>query len=218
MIIDDSIVVIENTTRHMEAGKGRFEAAILGISEIGFAVIATSLTIAAVFVPVAFMKGLVGRFFFEFGMTVTFAVGMSTFIALTLSPMLCSRVLKLTESNKGIFRFSDWILDKTEILYSRVLGFALRQRTVVILAALLLFILSLGLSGFIGKEFVPAQDESQFNVQVEAPLGSSITRSSRNLRLIEQRLREIPEVTNLYVTLGSGQDGRVNVGKILVQL
>ena len=91
MIIDDSIVVLENTLRHMQQGMTRIEAAIAAMDEIGFAVMATSLAIAAVFVPVAFMEGMVGQFFYEFGMTVTFAVIVSTFIALTLSPMLCSR-------------------------------------------------------------------------------------------------------------------------------
>ena len=88
MIIDDSIVVLENSYRHLETGKARITAAIAGISEIGFAVIATSLAIVAVFIPVAFMTGLVGRFFYEFGLTVTFAVVVSTFIAVTPSPML----------------------------------------------------------------------------------------------------------------------------------
>ncbi|MHC4176984.1 MAG: efflux RND transporter permease subunit, partial [Planctomycetota bacterium] len=105
MIIDDSIVVLENSFRHMEEGKSRIQAAFAGIAEIGFAVVATSLAIVAVFIPVAFMKGLVGRFFFEFGMTVTFAVLISTFIALTLSPMLCSRVLKLPKRHGRLFNF-----------------------------------------------------------------------------------------------------------------
>ena len=93
MIIDDSIVVLENTYRHMQAGMTAINAAIAAMDEIGFAVVATSLSIAAVFMPVAFMDGMVGQFFYEFGMTVTFAVIVSTMIALTLSPMLCARVL-----------------------------------------------------------------------------------------------------------------------------
>jgi len=118
MIIDDSIVVLENSYRHMEQGKPRREAALAGISEIGFAVIATSLAIGAVFVPVAFMKGLVGRFFYEFGMTVTFAVAISTFIAVFLSPMLCSRVLTVNRQHGRLFNFVERGFERIEGAYS----------------------------------------------------------------------------------------------------
>lgn len=218
MIIDDAIVVLENTYRHMEQGKSRIAAASAGIAEIGFAVLATSLAIVAVFIPVAFMEGLVGKFFFEFGLTVSFAVAFSTFMALTLTPMLCSRVLKVQTSHGRIFNALERVFGWMESIYRASLGFSLRHRFIVLLAALGVFVGSIMLTPLIGAEFVPAQDEAQFNVQVEAPLGSSILRTSRNLEEIERRVRGLPGVTNLFTTIGAGQEGRVNVASLLVQL
>jgi len=218
MIIDDSIVVLENSFRHMENGKPRKEAAVAGIGEIGFAVIATSLAIAAVFIPVAFMKGLVGRFFFEFGLTVTFTVAISTFIALTLSPMLCSRVLKVSDDHGRVYRALEAVFVRLEVAYRTALGFSLRHRAVVLLSAVGIFVGSLALTAFIGKEFVPAQDEAQFKIQVEMPLGSSLDRSSRVMGEIEGRLHRLPHVVDLYTTIGGGVDGRVNVASLLVRL
>ena len=218
MVIDDSIVVLENAFRHMEAGKSRIQAAIAGMQEIGFAVIATSLAIVAVFIPVAFMDGLVGRFFYEFGLTVTFAVVISTFIAVWLSPMLCSRVLKVIPEHGKVFRIVEAFFTGIERLYGGMLSFALRHRWLVSFLALGVFAGSLMLLPLVGTEFTPSQDEGQFNVQVETPLGSSIERTSRILEEVERRLGELPYVTNLYSTIGAGQEGRVNYGMILVQL
>lgn len=218
MVIDDSIVVLENAFRHMEQGKGRVEAAIAGMKEIGFAVIATSLAIVAVFIPVAFMDGLVGRFFYEFGMTVTFAVVISTFIAVWLSPMLCSRLLKVTPKHGRLFNIVERFFTSIEWLYGATLRFALRRRWLVSALAIGVLVGSVMLLPLIGTEFSPSQDEGQFNVQVETPLGSSIDRTSRILEEVERRLWELPNVTNLYTTIGAGQEGRVNYGMILVQL
>jgi len=218
MIVDDSIVVLENSYRHMEEGKTRRQAAIAGISEIGFAVVATSLAVCAVFIPVAFMEGLVGQFFYEFGITVTFAVLISTFIALTLSPMLCSRVLKVQKSHGRVFGAIEWVLQRLDGAYRRSLQFALRQRAVVLCAGVLVFVAGLMLTPLIGKEFIPAQDESQFNVQVEVPLGSSVERTSRIMVELEKSVRTLPYVSNLYTTIGAGEDGRVNYATLLVQL
>ena len=218
MVIDDSIVVLENAFRHMEQGKSRVEAAIAGMKEIGFAVIATSLAIVAVFIPVAFMDGLVGRFFYEFGMTVTFAVVVSTFIAVWLSPMLCSRVLKVTPQHGRLFNVVERFFTGIEWLYGATLRFALQHRWLVSALAIGVLVGSIMLLPLIGTEFSPSQDEGQFNVQVETPLGSSIDRTSRILEEVERRLWELPNVTNLYTTIGAGQEGRVNYGMILVQL
>jgi HAE1 family hydrophobic/amphiphilic exporter-1 len=218
MVVDDSIVVLENSFRHMEEGKSRMAAALAGISEIGFAVIATSLAIVAVFIPVAFMDGLVGRFFYEFGLTVTFAVVVSTFVAVWLSPMLCSRVLKVAPKHGLMFNLVERFFTGIEWFYGGTLRFSLRFRWLVSMIAIGFFVGSLMLLPLVGTEFTPAQDEGQFNVQVETPLGSSIDRTSRILEEVEQRLRNLPYVTNLYSTIGAGQEGRVNYGMILVQL
>lgn len=218
MVIDDSIVVLENSFRHLEEGKSRMEAALAGISEIGFAVVATSLAIVAVFIPVAFMKGLVGRFFYEFGLTVAFAVLISTFIALTLSPMLCSRVLKLPKRHGRLFDFFERAFIALESAYRATLGLALKHRAITILAAVGVFAASLMITPFIGKEFVAAQDEAQFNVQIQTPLGSSIRRTSKILERIQERVRGLPGVTDAFTTIGAGAEGRVNVATVLVKL
>ena len=218
MVIDDSIVVLENAYRQMEQGKNRRQAAFDGISEIGFAVIATSLAIVAVFVPVAFMDGLIGRFFVEFGLTVTFAVIVSTFVAIWLSPMLCSRVLKVVPQHGWAFNVVEKLFLGIEAVYGRLLRWALKRRILVAALAVGVFIGSVMLLPFVGTEFAPEQDEAQFRVQVETPLGSSIDRTSRIIAEIERRLWSLPYVTNLYTTIGSGQQDRVNYGAVLVQL
>ena len=207
MIIDDTIVVLENSYRHMEEGKPRMQAAREAIAEIGFAVIATSLAIGAVFVPVAFMTGIVGRFFYEFGLTVAFAVAISTFIAVTLSPMLCSRMLTVTKQHGRVFRILERLFQSLETVYYRALGIALRHRLLVLSGAVVIFVGGLLLTPFIGKEFVPAADEDQFNVQVETPIGTSIEATSKALAAIEQRLQGLPGVTGTFTTIGAG-DGR----------
>lgn len=218
MIIDDTIVVLENTYRHMEEGKSRMQAAREAIAEIGFAVIATSLAIGAVFVPVAFMTGMVGQFFYEFGLTVAFAVAISTFIAVTLSPMLCSRLLKVTPSHGRLFRALEAFFVALESAYRWLLRTALRHRLAVLVLAGAAFVGGLALTPFLGKEFVPSADEDQFNVQIEAPVGTSIEATAAVLAEIERRLSELPGVTNTFTTIGAGAEGRVNIGSILTQL
>jgi len=218
MIIDDTIVVLENSYRHMEEGKSRMEAARVAIAEIGFAVIATSLAIGAVFVPVAFMTGLVGRFFFEFGLTVAFAVGVSTFIAVSLSPMLCSRILKVQTQHGRVFRLLERLFCSLESAYRAVLHFALNHRAIVVVGAVTAFVGGLAITPFLGKEFVPVQDEDQFNIQVETPIGSSIEATSEVLAEIERRVRSLPGVRETFTTVGAGMEGRVNVATILTRL
>ncbi len=218
MIIDDTIVVLENSYRHMEQGQTRMAAAREAIAEIGFAVIATSLAIGAVFVPVAFMTGLVGRFFYEFGLTVAFAVAISTFIAVTLSPMLCSRVLKVTQEHGFIFRAMERFFEAMERGYHTTLRVALHHRMLVLGAAVAVFLGGLALTPFIGKEFIPSADEDQFNVQVETPIGTSIEATGTVLAEIERRLQTLPGVTTTFTTVGAGAEGRVNVGTIMTKL
>jgi len=218
MIIDDSIVVLENSYRHMEEGKSRMQAAREAIAEIGFAVIATSLAIVAVFVPVAFMTGMVGRFFYEFGLTVTFAVVVSTFIAVTLSPMLCSRVLKVSKRHGTFFNLLERLFRALEAGYRVTLRAALSCRALVLVGAVALFVGSLFISGFLGQEFVPDSDENQFNVLVQTPIGTTIRSTGAAVAEIERRLRTLPGVTDIFSTVGGGVEERVNVATIQVQM
>ncbi len=229
MIIDDSIVVLENTYRHMQSGMTAMRAAVAAMDEIGFAVVATSLSIAAVFVPVAFMDGLVGQFFYEFGMTVTFAVIVSTMIALTLSPMLCARVLRTADSpaehaghRRGPLAWFDSVfeaaLERVERFYGSTLKFALRRRFVVVLSAIGVFVASVMLLPFIGKEFTPTPDEGQFTVQFESPVGSSIKQTSSIAAEIESRLAKLPAIRDIYTTIGGQYEGAVTVAQIMVKM
>lgn len=218
MIIDDSIVVLENSFRHMEEGKPRRQAAREAIAEIGFAVIATSLAIAAVFVPVAFMEGIVGRFFYEFGLTVTFAVVVSTFIAVTLSPMLCSRVLKVTKTHGRVFNLLERVFERLEGAYRVTLRVALHHRGLVIAGAVGIFVGSLFLSTYVGKEFMPDADDNQFNVMIEAPIGTSVAATGEVVAEIERRLRRLPGVKETFSTVGGGVEERVHVASIVTRL
>ena len=240
MIIDDSIVVLENSYRHMEEGKPRMEAAREAIAEIGFAVIATSLAIVAVFIPVAFMTGMVGQFFYEFGLTVSFAVAVSTFIAITLSPMLCSRVLKVSKEHGRVFNFLERCFQAVESLYRRVLGLVLSERVVVpllpfrvgarrrwvgldsrglvIVLAVGVFAGSLYLSSFLGKEFIPEADEGEFGIHLQTEVGTPIHGTAAVVAEIERRVQMLPGVTETFSTIGGGMEERVNVASILVHM
>lgn len=218
MIIDDTIVVLENSYRHMEEGKPRMEAARVAIAEIGFAVVATSLAIGAVFIPVAFMTGLVGRFFFEFGLTVAFAVAVSTFIAVTLSPMLCSRILTVPKKHGRLFLWMERQFERLEGAYRATLRWSLHHRVVIVLLAVGVFVGGMAITPFLGSEFVPAQDEDQFNIQVETPTGTSIEATGEVLAEIERRVQSLPGVRETFTTVGAGLEGRVNVATILTRL
>jgi HAE1 family hydrophobic/amphiphilic exporter-1 len=218
MIIDDTIVVLENTYRHMQEGRPRMEAAYVAIAEIGFAVIATSLAIGAVFIPVAFMRGLIGRFFFEFGLTVAFAVAVSTFLAITLSPMLCSRMLNVPTEHGRVFRTLEWMFCHLESVYAATLRLALHHRLTVIGLAAAAFVGGLAITPFLGSEFVPSQDEDQFNIQVETPIGTSIEATDAVLAEIERRVHRLPGVRETFTTIGAGLEGRVNVATMLTCL
>ncbi len=218
MVIDDAIVVLENTWRHMQEGKSRLAAAVAAMDEIGFAVIATSLSIAAVFIPVAFMDGLVGRFFFEFGMTVTFAVIVSTLVALTLSPMLCSKVLLLNNQQGRFFQATERFFTGIEYWYAGILDFALRRRLITLAIAGGIFVGSLTMLAFIGSEFTPDADEGQFMIQVEAPVGSSIHQTSRIARRIEEVVEQLPAVRDVYTTIGGQYEGMITVAQIMVKM
>ena len=155
ILIDDAIVVLENIYRRMEEGESPMKASREGASEIGLAVMATTLSIVAVFVPVAFMKGIVGKFFFEFGITVTVAVLISLFVSLTLTPMLTSRFLSYRKKHGKFYMFLEKGFDTMFAVYRPLLALALRNRwKVIVLAGASVFA---GLAFFVilGKEFMP---------------------------------------------------------------
>lgn len=218
LVIDDSIVVLENIFRHVERlGKSAMDAARNGVEEVGFAVIATSMTIMAVFIPVAFMEGIIGRFFFQFGLSIAIAIAVSTTLALTLTPMLCSRLLRHEKDHGWLFRkFENGFL-WLEKFYRQSLDVALRNRWKTVGCGALFFIGGLALIPLVDKTFAVQPDESQFLVRVEFPTGTSIHESDNALREVERVLFSQTEVTGALTAVGLG-GGNVNSGIAFVTL
>jgi HAE1 family hydrophobic/amphiphilic exporter-1 len=218
MIIDDTIVVIENIFRHLEEGKKPVEAARAAMGEIGFAVLTTSLAIVSVFLPIAFMGGIIGRFFFYFGLTVTFAVGISTFLALTFSPMACSRTLRIGTKQNRLQLALERLLEALERGYARLLRQALRHRFAVVGLGLVAFLASLGIVRLLKLEFVTQADESRFIVYYKVPVGTSLERSDYFLRHVEEALASIPEIRHFSTGLGFGDVSDVNEGIAFIRM
>lgn len=218
ILIDDAIIVIENIHRHIGLGKTPREAASFATSEIGLAVMATTLAIVAIFLPVAFMKGIVGRFFLQFALTVVFAVLVSLFVSFTLTPMLASRYLKPHDAgteqgsafltrHRHVARMSDLLEAvhlKTETLYKKLLAYAMENRRKTVVAALGIFILSLGMTALLGKEFVPQEDQSRFLVRLECPVDYSVDEADRMFKKAEEIVAKIPEVRTAFYSQGLG--------------
>ena len=223
ILIDDAIIVIENIHRHIERGMTPKEAASFATSEIGLAVSATTLAIIVIFLPVAFMKGIIGRFFFQFSMTVVFAVAVSLFVSFTLTPMLASRFLKSNHSSGGTARQPGRLSSSLESGYKRVeswyrklLGIALNHRAIVVISAAVIFIVSMYLVKFIGKEFLPSEDQSRFIVRLEAPKDYSVDEIENLFKGAEEFVISIPEVKTVFY--GQGTFGETNKGSMFVGL
>jgi HAE1 family hydrophobic/amphiphilic exporter-1 len=213
LLIDDAVVVRENIFRHMEMGEDPATAASRGTSEIGLAVTATTLAVVAVFVPVAFMSGMVGQFFKQFGLTVAAAVLVSLFVAFTLDPMLSAHFVKQFDKDrhqklkKGwISGPILWVLDGFDSIYRFFLGWALRLRFVVILLAFGALIFSGSLAGKLGGEFVPISDRGQFIMNVDFPPGTSLDETSRRMAMVEERIMKNKNFVTLYTTIGTSNE------------
>jgi HAE1 family hydrophobic/amphiphilic exporter-1 len=226
LLIDDAIVVRENIVRHLERGQDHFEAAREGTSEIGLAVLATTFSIVAVFVPVAFMKGIIGRFFFQFGMTVTFAVLVSLFVSFTLDPMLSSRWVDPDIERKGkrhvvariLDRFNNWF-DRTANQYRIVIAWTLKhRRTVLLIAALSLVGGLMVFKFFLQSEFMPGYDQGEFEVNFTTAPDASVEETRGRVRAVLTSLKEIPEVQHTYATIGAGDQGTVRDAKVYIKL
>ena len=223
ILIDDAIVVVENIVRHREEGADHFTAAGRGTREIFLAVLATTFSIIAVFVPVAFMGGIIGRFFYEFGMTVAWAVLVSLFVSFTLTPMLSAwwgvepHVAGGSRVRRTIGRFNDWF-DAQADRYRGLIGWTLTHRVATLGIATAAFVLSLALFPFIGGGFFPASDRSEFSVQFETPEGSSLAYTRSRAAAIIAQLERLPGVAYTYTTIGSGMIASVTGGEIYVKL
>ena len=218
IVVDDAIMVLENITRHNELGKHRVHAALVGAREITGAATAASLAILAIFIPVVFMKGIVGKFFYQFGVTMSVAVMISLLEALTLAPMRCSQFLKVGGGNF----LTKWVqvqMDKLAALYKRALQWCLtnkQRRWGVIISAFTLFGISLALQNGLRKEFIPPQDQSRFLVTIYTKMGSSMTVTDHVFKEAEkvyQHWKDINVMKDYYVAVGGfGNGGLVNQG------
>ena len=225
LLIDDAIVVIENIYRHMDQGETPMEAAKSASEEIGLAVMATTFTIVAVFIPVAFMPGIVGRFFYQFGITVSVAVLVSLFVAFTLTPMLSSRWLKREDESlnpKGSIRqrilyYFNHFFEILSGKYKTALAWSLKHRLIVVVLSILIFVFSFALMGLLGSQFFPDSDQNEFTIAVKAAPGSSLKQTSAICSKIEDNLSKKPEVITILTTIGAGNDP-VTRANILVKL
>ena len=236
IVIDDAIVVLENIYRFVEEkGMNPFQAAIEGTREIGMAVLATTLSLMAVFVPIGFMQGIVGRFMSSFGLTASFAVGVSLIVSFTLTPMLAARLIKVKKAApaeekeeirgdgmieakpKSDSHYTGWFR-MVDAIYSTLLRFSMNHRWVIITLCILVFVSIVPLFMFVGKNFLPVDDQSQFEISVRAPEGSSIGATSQIFERIASEIRKIPGVTDTLATVGGGQQQVVNAGSIYVKL
>ncbi len=226
LLIDDAIVVRENIFRHIEMGKDPVDAARTGTKEVTLAVIATTMTVIAVFGPVGFLKGMVGQFFKEFGLTICFAMMISLFDALTIAPMLSAYFAGPHHSDKkgisyysigyvlrGFDRFQNWL----ENLYEGLLRFTLRRPFIVLGASFLIFLGSCATVAKVTKTFMPPQDAGEFGVSVDLPPGTSLESMNELAVKVDQTLRKNPEVEIVALTVGS-TDGESNKANAYVKL
>ncbi|MDX2149168.1 MAG: efflux RND transporter permease subunit [Bryobacteraceae bacterium] len=218
IVIDDAIVVLENIFRFMEEKKmTAMEAAVAGTRDIGLAVMATTLSLVIIFLPVALMEGIVGRFMSSFGYTAAFAIMVSLLVSFTLTPMLCSRFLKAkgheSESTKDT-----WLFRVTAGPYRRMLMWSMRHRWVIGIVSLLVILSSGPLFMMVGKDFLPTDDQSEFEVLFRMPAGSSLEGSEQMVAALEQDLKTIPGVKYLLSSIGADIRRQVDRGSIYVQL
>ncbi|MBA4125006.1 MAG: efflux RND transporter permease subunit [Acidobacteria bacterium] len=251
IVIDDAIVVLENIYRFVEEkGMDPFQAAIEGTREIGLAVLATTLSLMAVFVPIGFMQGIIGRFMSSFGLTASFAIGVSLIVSFTLTPMLAARLIKphkKEEENPNLeFNFegerqpleihgdgmienrkpktendsskNSWFYRYVDGTYTWLLKFSMAHRWLIVGLCVLVFLSIVPLFMFVGKNFLPVDDQSQFEISIRAPEGYSLSATSQLFERIATDVRKLEGVTDTLTTIGGGQQQIVNNGTVYVRL
>ncbi|HEV8336249.1 MAG TPA: efflux RND transporter permease subunit [Candidatus Polarisedimenticolia bacterium] len=218
IVVDDAIMVLENIYRHAERGASRLKASLDGAREITFAAMAATAAIIAIFLPVAFMKGIIGKFFFQFGVTVSVAVAFSLLEAITLTPSRCSQFLDVGERTTWIGRQAEATFNRLSNLYKRALGPCLRHRYLVLAAMAGIFLVSLSILGFINREFVPSQDISRVLARVQTPVGSSIDYTDELMKRCEQWVVSRPEVKLYFAVIGGFGGSDVNTSALFVTL
>jgi len=218
IVVDDAIMVLENIIRHQEKGRSRVLAALTGSKEITFAAVAATVSVVAIFLPVAFMSGVIGKFFFQFGVTITVAVLLSLLEALTLTPMRCSQFVDVSPRKTRLGKLMEFLFETTERFYSKTLSTALDNRWKVLFAALFIFGLSCTAYWRLNKEFIPPEDQSRFNIRLKTPVGSALSYSDLKFSEVEKFLSSRSEVDHYVLQVGGGSPGDSNGGSVLVTM
>ncbi|MBX2988918.1 MAG: efflux RND transporter permease subunit [Bdellovibrionaceae bacterium] len=221
IVVDDAIMVLENIFRYQQMKKGRIVSAILGTREIAFAALAASVAVIAIFLPVVFMKGIIGKFFLQFGITISLAVGLSLLEALTITPMRASSIVGSHERTSRLGRGFEAMMAWLERSYVAWLRLALRWRVTVVLASVVFMVGSFYSVKFVPKEFTPSQDMSLFMMRVQTPVGSSLAYTDEKMKAAEDWLLARPEVVQVYSAIGGfgggGSDGNTGVMFVTMQ-
>lgn len=218
IVVDDAIMVLENIVRHREKGIEKREAARKGANQITFAALAATIALIAIFLPVAFMYGIIGKFFYQFGVTISVAVALSLLEALTLAPMRCAQFLEVGNRITFIGRSVDASFRALAKIYYVILVYVLRARFLIIIIAILFFIGSLLFLKALRKEFLPSQDQSMFMCRLQTPVGSSIVFTDERFKQAEGFVLSRPEVSGYFSAIGGFGGGEVNSGMIFVTL
>jgi HAE1 family hydrophobic/amphiphilic exporter-1 len=218
IVVDDAIMVLENIVRYKEKGLSNMEAARQGANQIAFAAMTTTVAIIAIFLPVAFMSGVMGKFFYQFGVTLSIAVAISLFEALTFTPMRCSQFLDVQHEKKGFANTIQNLFQSLAKRYQDGLRWSFQRTKFVIAGSFIFFIASLGVIFLLRKEFIPAQDQSMFFCRIQTPVGSSIQYTDERFKEIEKFIMSRPEVLRYFSAIGGFGGGEVNSGQIFVTL
>jgi hydrophobe/amphiphile efflux-1 (HAE1) family protein len=218
IVVDDAIMVLENIYRHREHGEGKVKAASVGAREVTFAAAATTAAIVAIFLPVAFMKGIIGKFFFQFGVTISVAVLISLLEALTLTPMRCSRFLQVGERSGRLGQTVDRVFARLAARYLKALVPALHHRAWVVAGAAVFFAASLLIYPLLRQEFVPPQDTNSFQIRFQTPVGTSLDVTEAKMRQVEGIVASRGEVEGNFNFIGGFGGGEVNTGMMFVSL
>ena len=221
IVVDDAIIVLENAYRHQEELDDPPEvAAVNGTREIAFAVIATTISLITVFTPLAFLTGSTGRLFREFGIAVAAAVAISGFVALTLTPMLCAKILRVPSKHSQLANTLEYAIKGVTTTYERALALALRHRVVVLATVAVLVAGAVVIFTKLKVEFVPPEDRGQMQISITGPEGATLAFTDQYQKQVEDILNKIPEIDNYTSTVGGGGGGGgggVNRGQIFVR-
>lgn len=221
IVVDDAIMVLENIFRHHESGKDKVKSSLDGANEISFAALAATIAIIAIFIPVAMMEGIIGKFFFQFGITISVAVGISYIEALSLTPMRTSQFM---EEGRRITKFGssvDTVFDKFVAIYAQILNWSLNHRIKLLTLSVIFFAGTFIFVKFLPKEIIPAQDTSSFLVRLKTPDGSSLSYTNEATKEVEDYFSKRPEIKRYYVSVGGfggGSSGESNTSMMFITL